>query len=99
VQCKCWAAHREVPPAVIRELSGAISLADEGATRPSRGMVLTTSRFSSGAKEIADQLGFVLIDGSELMQRLGRLQAAPADERLEASRSSSAGKLALSSRR
>lgn len=76
VQCKCWAAHREVPLAVIRELSGAIALADEGASRPSRGMVITTSRFSSGAKEVADQLGFVLIDGKEFAQRLSRLHVA-----------------------
>jgi hypothetical protein len=27
VQCKCWAKHREVPPSVIRELAGAIALA------------------------------------------------------------------------
>lgn len=76
VQCKCWAAHREVPLAVIRELSGAIALADEGASRPSRGIVITTSRFSSGAKEVADQLGFVLIDGKEFAQRLSRLHLA-----------------------
>jgi hypothetical protein len=67
VQCKCWASHRVVGPDVIRELEGAISLADKGAIVRSKGMVITTSTFSSGAVLDANSLGFDLIDGPLLV--------------------------------
>ena len=63
VQCKCWSFHRTVGPDVVRELEGAIRLADKGAGSPSRGMLVTTSTFTSGAVSAASTLGFELIDG------------------------------------
>ena len=63
VQCKCWAAHRHVGPDVIRELEGAIRYADMGSSCESKGVVITTSRFTSGAIEVGRALGYELIDG------------------------------------
>jgi len=68
VQCKCWSAARVVPPSVVRELAGAIQLADGGNPVRSRGILITTSRFSSGAASAAHELGFELIDGSQVAQ-------------------------------
>jgi hypothetical protein len=70
VQCKCWAAHREVPPAVVRELAGAINLADKGSAKSSRGMIITTSTFGPGAVTAAAALDFELIDGAGLERRM-----------------------------
>lgn len=66
VQCKCWAAHRPVGPDVIRELEGAIHLADSGTTSTSKGMVITTSTFTAGAITAAAALNFELVDGARL---------------------------------
>ena len=66
VQCKCWAVHRPVGPGVVRELVGAIAAADRGSEKDSRGMIITTSRFTPGAVSEALQLGFELIDGEAL---------------------------------
>jgi restriction endonuclease Mrr len=63
VQCKCWAAHRRVGPEVIRELEGAIRYADMGSSGESKGVVITTSCFTSGAIEVGMALGYELIDG------------------------------------
>jgi hypothetical protein len=63
VQCKCWAQHRSVGPEIVRELYGAIALADKGASSKSRGILITTSGFSSGAIAAAAEFGFELIDG------------------------------------
>ena len=63
VQCKCWAAHRRVGPEVIRELEGAIRYADMGSSDESKGVVITTSCFTSGAIEVGRALGYELIDG------------------------------------
>lgn len=68
VQCKCWSAHRPVGPDVVRELEGAIRLADKGTTGTSRGMIITTSSFTSGAVETAAALDFELISGEMLAQ-------------------------------
>ena len=68
VQCKCWSSHRAVGPEVIRELEGAIRLADKGADGSSHGMIVTTSTFSSGAVVAASTLGFELIDGNRFMK-------------------------------
>jgi HJR/Mrr/RecB family endonuclease len=65
IQCKCWAAHRKVGPEVVRELAGAIQLAAKGATEAARGMLITTSSFTSGAVESALALGYELIDGQQ----------------------------------
>lgn len=63
VQCKCWAQHRTVGPEIVRELYGAIALADKGALSRSRGILITTSAFSSGAVAAAAEFGIELIDG------------------------------------
>jgi predicted helicase len=73
VQCKCWAAHRRVGPQVVRELEGAIKLADRGFSMVSRGLIITTSSFSDGARQTAHTLGFELIDGAQLASLLARL--------------------------
>ncbi|REG49087.1 restriction endonuclease [Paraburkholderia sp. BL6669N2] len=73
VQCKCWATHRPVGPEVLRELQGAISLTDKGAKQPSKGMVITTSIFTSGAVSTGAELGFELVDGAQLAQMLAAL--------------------------
>jgi hypothetical protein len=65
VQCKCWSAERPVGVDVVRELVGAIAGADRGASRSSRGMIITTSTFTSGAVSEAIASGFKLIDGAK----------------------------------
>lgn len=64
VQCKCWSSHRTVGPEVVRELEGAIRLASAGSANLSRGILVTTSTFTSGAVTAAGALGFELIDGA-----------------------------------
>lgn len=70
VQCKCWAVHRAVGPNVVRELSGAIAAADRGKVSPSRGMIITTSRLTSGAMGEAVAQGFEVIQGEALVAAL-----------------------------
>lgn len=65
IQCKCWAAHRKVGPEVVRELAGAIQLAARGSAEAAKGIVITTSSFTSGAVEAAVALGYELIDGQK----------------------------------
>lgn len=66
VQCKCWAPNRPVGPDVVRELIGSIIQADRNSDQNSRGMIITTSRLTSGAALEAEAAGFRVIDGSEL---------------------------------
>ena len=73
VQCKCWAPDRPVGPDVIRELHGAIRLAEAGAERKSRGILITTSTFTSGAVASASELGIELIDGKTFAKQLKAL--------------------------
>ncbi len=70
IQCKCWSPHRSVGPNIVRELEGAISLADAGSAKRSRGMIVTTSTFTDGTKLVATDLGFSLIDGHQLSELL-----------------------------
>lgn len=72
VQCKCWAPSRSVGPEIVRELEGAIRLADKGGASASRGMIITTSKFTSGAVGAAVDLGFELIDGVRFSNLLTR---------------------------
>jgi len=65
VQCKCWAVHRTIGPNVVRELVGAIELADHGSDHSSRGMIITTTRLTSGAAADAAKLGIRVVDGLE----------------------------------
>ena len=61
IQCKCYAAHHKVGPEVIRALYGSMSSYPEG----TKGMVVTTSTFTTGAEEEAQKMGFILIDGQQ----------------------------------
>lgn len=70
VQCKCWAQHRSVGPDIVRELYGAIALADNGGASKSRGVLITTSGFSSGAIAAAAEFDFELIDGGRFAELL-----------------------------
>lgn len=65
VQCKCWAFHRTVGPHVVRELVGAIELADWDSDSSSRGMIITTTKLTSGAAADAEKLGIRVIEGHE----------------------------------
>lgn len=64
IQCKCWHPKRKIPPSVIRELVGVLA----GYPHGTRGMVITTSTFSSGAIESAKEANIRLIDGSEFAE-------------------------------
>lgn len=74
VQCKCWAVHRPVGPEVVRELVGAIAAADRGSEKQSRGMIITTSRFTSGAASEALRLAFQIIDGEALSRAIAAME-------------------------
>ena len=66
IQCKCWNSRRKVLPSVVRELVGTLTRYPPG----TRGMIVTTSGFSSGAVEEADSHNIRLMNGEEFMQRL-----------------------------
>lgn len=66
IQCKCWNARRKVEPMTVRELIGTLTRYPSG----TRGMVVTTSRFSSGAIEEAQSNNIRLMDGEEFMRLL-----------------------------
>lgn len=61
IQCKCYAAHHKVGPEVIRALYGSMTSYPEG----TKGMVVTTSTFTAGAKKEAHKMNITLIDGSQ----------------------------------
>ena len=63
VQCKCWSPSRPIGPEVVRELVGTIALVDANSGSESRGVLMTTSRFTDGAVLAANELGIELIDG------------------------------------
>lgn len=65
VQAKKWAAERTVGPREIREFLGALQ--DIEATK---GIFITTSNFSTEARELARRRRIVLIDGLELAARM-----------------------------
>jgi hypothetical protein len=56
IQCKCYAPKRKIGPAVIRELIGALAEFPAG----TRGMIVTTSGYSSGSIELAKKSGIEL---------------------------------------
>jgi len=71
IQCKCYALNRPVGPNVIRELYGSLPRYPEG----TRGIVVTTSNFTSGAIEEADSLGIALVNGEEFHHHQAQAQA------------------------
>jgi hypothetical protein len=63
VQCKCYAPKNKVGPKIIRELIG--SLTDLSEDSKTRGMIVTTSSLTSGAKKLADKHGIRWVEGEE----------------------------------
>jgi len=61
IQCKCYAPNRKVGPGVVRELAGSLHRYPEG----TRGMIVTTSYFTSKAAEEAGALNIEIIDGDK----------------------------------
>lgn len=56
IQCKCYAPKRKVGPSAIRELIGALAVYPPN----TRGMMVTTSGYSTGAIEVAKQCAIEL---------------------------------------
>ena len=64
IQCKCWRHSRKVYPSVVRELIGTL----QGYSRGTRGMIVTTSAFSSGAVTAAQAGDVRLMNGEEFVR-------------------------------
>jgi hypothetical protein len=64
IQCKCKAPTNKVGPHVIRELIGVLHAYPFG----TKGMVITTSAFTKGAKNLASTNAIRLINGEEFVQ-------------------------------
>lgn len=73
IQCKCYGVERPVGVDAVRELLGAL-IAEPAGTR---GMLVTTSTFTSGARILAGQHNIRLIDGPEFAKLSGE-GSAPA---------------------
>ncbi len=67
IQCKCYSPNRKVQPSTVRELLGAL----EECPRGTRGMIVTTSTFTSGARRRAEETNIHLIEGEEFTRLLG----------------------------
>ncbi|HZP12703.1 MAG TPA: restriction endonuclease [Nevskiaceae bacterium] len=67
IQCKCWSPDRPVGPEVVRELMGALSNYPDG----TKGMIVTTSRFTPAASAAARDTGVTLMDGDEFAGLVG----------------------------
>lgn len=74
MQAKKWSSDRHIGPREIREFIGALQ--DAGATK---GVFITTSRFSREALALAERRRIVLIDGRRLAQLMidARVGATP----------------------
>ncbi|QDU05709.1 Restriction endonuclease [Gimesia chilikensis] len=66
IQCKCWNPKRKVSPSVVRELAGTLTRYPSG----TRGMIVTTSGFTAGAVQEANDHEIRLMDGEEFSQRV-----------------------------
>ena len=62
VQCKCWT--KNVGTEVIYKLIGSLSRYPND----TRGMVVTTSSFSSNAIKLSRENNFILIDGKKFLE-------------------------------
>jgi hypothetical protein len=78
ISCKCWSPKRAVGPSVVRDLIGALTAYPAG----TRGMIVTTSRYTSGARTLAEQEGIRLMDGGELVKILAGHDIEPNQTRL-----------------
>lgn len=63
IQCKCWHPRRKVSPNVVRELVGVLA----GYPQGTRGMIVATCSFSSGAIESAKAANIRTVDGPEFV--------------------------------
>jgi HJR/Mrr/RecB family endonuclease len=70
IQCKCYRIDFSIGPDKVRELHGVVATYPSG----TRGMLVATCSFSSGAKKLADELNIRLIDGGQFA-RLANVQA------------------------
>jgi Holliday junction resolvase len=66
IQCKCYSPNRKVQPSTVRELLGVLAEYPRG----TRGMIVTTSTFTSGARRKAAETNIHLIDGEEFARLL-----------------------------
>ena len=63
VQCKHW--NSPIPPGAIRDFKTACDM--EKTNNIKKFMFITSSKFSPGAKELAEQFNIMLIDGNDLI--------------------------------
>lgn len=61
IQCKCYRVDFSIGPDKVRELHGVVATYPSG----TRGMLVATCSFSSGAKQLANELNIRLIDGEQ----------------------------------
>ncbi len=63
IQCKCYSLKNKVGPNIVRELIGTLDNCDKG----TRGMIITTSDFTAGARKESRRSNIRLIDGKEFL--------------------------------
>ena len=68
IQCKCYAPSHKIDPSKIREMRGVLTDYPHG----TRGMIVTTSSFTSGAIEEAKKASIRLVDGVEFLRLTNR---------------------------
>jgi hypothetical protein len=68
IQCKCYTPTHKVGPDKVRELHGALAAYPRG----TRGMLVTTSSYTDGARTAAVELDIRLMDGDEFARRAGQ---------------------------
>jgi len=69
VQCKCYAPKHKIDPSKIREMKGVLTDYPRG----TRGMIVTTSSFTSGAEEEAKRADIRLINGMEFIEMVKKV--------------------------
>ncbi len=77
VQCKRYALDRKVGVADVRELYGTVQ-----EKRASKGVLVTSSTFTTQARRFAEDKPLELIDGTELQELLESIEQEPDYERL-----------------
>lgn len=71
IQCKCYSPKRKIGPKVIREFIGAL----EASPRGTKGLVVTTSSFSSEAIGLAASSQIELMNGRDFASLLNKCNA------------------------
>jgi HJR/Mrr/RecB family endonuclease len=72
VQCKCW--KNIIEPSVVREMIGTLALDSH---KGARGLIVTTSSFSQGAKQLAEEYKIKTIDGAQFYQMIKESEVSP----------------------